>query len=187
MQPTGSPAPQVSLVYRIDAGDRLTYVNPAWLEFARNNEGESVMPEKVLGQSMWTCVTDATVREIYQRMIARARAGRPVHFHYRCDAPTKRRVFAMTIRPVAGGEVEFVSTLEQEETRPAVGLLESGRRRDQRLLRICSWCQKVALPANLWVPVETAVEHLQLMETETMPRITHGICDTCAARLLETR
>jgi len=37
-------------------------------------------------------------------------------------------------------------------------------------------------PVNL--PVETAGEMLHPMETGQLPRITHGICETCAARLM---
>jgi len=177
------PSPE-PLVYRIDAADRLTYVNDAWLQFARNNQGESVMPELVLGRKMWVCVSDETVRALYQQMIERARAGWPVQFTYRCDAPAKRRTFAMEIRRVRTGVVEFVSTLLHEEARPPVALLEPGRKRDERFAKICSWCQKVAMPDGTWVPVEAAVKALHLLESEQMPHLTHGICAPCEAKVM---
>lgn len=167
------------LVYRIDADDRISYVNPAWSEFARANQGEAVMPEQVLGSSLLESVEDPTVQQLYSEMIKRARAGYPVRFKYRCDAPDRRRTFEMDIRPVENGEVEFISALRHEEVRPAVAVLRAGAPRDNRLLRVCSWCQKVALPDGTWVTVEVAVEKLRLLEAETFPSLTHGICEPC--------
>ena len=169
----------LTLIYRIDAGGRINFVNAAWSEFARNNHGESVLPEHVLGHPLLDSISDGTVRELYVGMIKRARVGRPIRFRFRCDAPDRRRVFEMDIHLIDGREVEFHSTLIHEEVRPAVAVLESGRIRDERMLRVCSWCQQVAMPDGSWVPVEEAVATLHLLEGETVPRITHGICLQC--------
>lgn len=171
----------LTLIYRIDAGDRISYVNPAWSEFARANQGEGVMPEQVLGSSLLESVDDSTVRSLYTAMIQRARAGAPVRFKYRCDAPDRRRTFAMDIHQLDSGEVEFVSTLEHEEVRPPVTVLQLGVPRDGRLLKVCSWCQQVEMPDYTWLPVELVVKKLHLLEAETFPRLTHGICEPCRA------
>jgi hypothetical protein len=181
-----STANPLVLAYRIDAANRISHVNAAWSDFARSNHGEALLPEHVIGHNLLDSIADPTVRELYVRMIRRARAGQPVRFHYRCDAPDRRRTFEMEIRRQADGGVEFVSTLQHEEPRPSVAVLEVGRPRDDRLLRICSWCQKVALPDQTWVPVESAVEILHLLEAETFPRLTHGMCESCHADWLAT-
>jgi hypothetical protein len=181
--PSGAIDPSHTLIYRIDAAGKLTHVNAEWSEFALHNEGESVLPDRVLGTGLLAAIADETVRELYIRMIKRARAGVPVQFRYRCDAPDKRRTFEMNIRLLEGGEVEFASKLVHEEARPTIPLLETGGLRDERLLRVCSWCQKVALPDDTWVPVEESVEILHLLEAERLPGITHGICDPCMARM----
>jgi hypothetical protein len=169
------------LAYRIDAADCLTHVNEAWSEFARQNHGEELMPQHVLGHNLLRAIADTTVRELYTRMILAARAGRTLRFRYRCDAPARRRTFEMEIRLVEAGAVEFVSTLQHEEPRPSVYVLESDRRRDERMLLICSWCQKVELPDATWVPVEAAVEILHLFDADTYPQLTHGMCGLCKA------
>ena len=173
------PSNPLALIYRIDDQDRISYVNLAWSDFARANQGEAVMPKHVLGSSLLECVTDPTVQQLYSEMIKRARAGQPVRFKYRCDAPDRRRTFEMDIRRLDNGEVEFISALRHEESRPAVTLLQTGVRRDERLLKVCSWCQKIALPDDTWVTVEVAVEKLRLLEAETFPSLTHGICGPC--------
>lgn len=178
-----NPSNPLTLIYRINAQDRITYVNPAWSDFARANQGEAVMPEQVLGLSLLEFVDDPTVQQLYGAMIKRARAGRPVRFKYRCDAPDRRRTFEMDIRQLDNGEVEFISALRHEEVRPAVTVLRAGAPHDNRLLRVCSWCQQVALPDYTWVPVEVAVQTLGLLENETFPRLTHGICQPCRDNL----
>lgn len=185
-QAISPPGPGVpaAIVYRIDAEDRITFVNREWVDFARGNRGDAVMPEHMIGRRLWTCVADPTVFEIYSRLVAQARAGRTARFDYRCDAPARRRWFAMEIRPWEGGEVQFSSQLLREETRPSVMLLESGRSHDDRFVRVCSWCQRVAVPPDAWLPVEQAVAILHLLEDEKLPRLTHGICEPCADRML---
>ena len=177
--PMLNPSNPLALVHRIDAEDRISYVNPAWSDFARANQGEAVMPEQVLGSSLLESVKDPTVQQLYSEMIKRARAGKPVRFKYRCDAPDRRRTFEMDIRQLDNGEVEFISALRHEEVRPAVAMLQAGAPRDKRLLRVCSWCQQVALPDRTWVPVEVAVQRLGLLEAETFPGLTHSICEPC--------
>jgi hypothetical protein len=85
----------------------------------------------------------------------------------------------MTLSPLPDGGVEFSSLLRQEESRRPLGLLEPEMARDGRMIRICGWCHSVALPDGRWMPLEEAVEQLQLLEAETMPQMTHGICDSC--------
>jgi hypothetical protein len=177
--PMLNPSNPLALVYRIDVQGRISYVNLAWSDFARANQGEAVMPEQVLGSSLLESVEDPTVQQLYSEMIKRARAGKPVRFKYRCDAPDRRRTFEMDIRQLDNGEVEFISALRHEEVRPTVAVLQAGAPRDNRLLRVCSWCQQVALPDSTWVPVEVAVQRLGLLEAETFPGLTHGICEPC--------
>jgi hypothetical protein len=44
---------------------------------------------------------------------------------------------------------------------------------------VCSWCQEVALSDLTWASVDLAVQKLGLLETETFPRLTHGMCEFC--------
>lgn len=169
------------LIYRIDSADRLCYVNQVWHEAARQGQFDCVKAEHVLGQSLWDSVIDKNVRALYIQMIAHARLGQPVGFHYRCDTPILRRTYAMTISRLPGDEVEFASVLVRQESRPAVAILQTDHdRHEEKFIRVCSWCQSVALPSGDWVPVEDAVNKLDLMGDEKLPRLTHGICEACS-------
>lgn len=178
------PSSQDRLIYRIDTNNRITWVNESWPRFARGNRGEALMPEKVIGRDILSVMTDETVRQVYSAIISRARLGVPVTFTYRCDAPDKRRIFQMDVRPFSPGETEFVSTLKHEEPRSALALLELNRASSQILLRACSWCQQLAWPGGPWMPAEEMASSRGLLELEPLPMITHGICDTCYVEVM---
>ena len=185
MTPSAPIPPAVTLRYRIDAANRLTWVNDAWVAFARANGGELLLPGRIIGRELLAAFADPGVREIYALLIAHARAGKPVRFDYRCDAPDRRRTFTMEIRGLPDGEVEFESRLREETPRPSLLLLQSGAPRDaERFVRICGWCQGVAMPDGRWIEAELAVAALHLLEAERMPRLTHGICPHCHDRVL---
>ncbi|MCF7761541.1 MAG: hypothetical protein K9M98_13665 [Cephaloticoccus sp.] len=172
------------LIYHIDKDDRLCDFNAGWSEFARANDGESVMPECVLGRSLWDFVGDAHVTQIYRQLVGRARAGHGVEFQYRCDAPDKRRLFKMTITANAEGVVQFSSRLLWEQVRMRVALLDARQPRDHHWMRSCSWCQKIKLESDRWEPVEVAVLQLNLLAGDSLPQLTHGICPDCKADML---
>jgi hypothetical protein len=170
--------------YWIDAQDRVIRVNDEWARFAAENDGETVGPATgIVGQTLWSFIDDPTLCNLYREMVLLARIGRPIVFGFRCDAPCFRRVFQMRISGGTGGEVEFASTLESEEAREAVSLLDCRQPRNDRFLRMCSWCQRVETDSR-WLPVEEAVMALGLMSGHTLPAITHGICDECHARMM---
>lgn len=170
--------------YRIDASNRLIWFNPDWERFASENEGEAVMPDRILGRNLFDAIADRRVLGIYAEIINRVRQGTVVEFDYRCDAPAWRRRFSMTVAPLEDGMVEFTSTLCQQEKRSSVALLEPAKARDDRMLKVCSWCQNVEIPPGSWLPVEVAVARLRLLEAETFPRISHGMCEPCYATTL---
>lgn len=180
------PENQTHLAYRIDAEDRLCTVNPAWREFALDNGGSASLADGELGTTLWSHIAGSSVREIYRQLAARARAGRPVRFSYRCDSPTLRRTFAMTIRAAPGGAVDFRSELITAETRPSVRLLESATERSDEFLRVCAWCQRVSTDETTWLEVEDAVNRLGLLRAERLPGLTHTMCQDCGVQFRQT-
>ncbi|HYP17944.1 MAG TPA: hypothetical protein VEQ65_12100 [Opitutus sp.] len=172
------------IVHRIDADDRIVYVNEAWTTQAALDGAAPVVREAVLGRVLWDSIADFATREIYQRMVAAVRAGRPAHFHYRCDTPEYLRVFEMKIEAMDGELVSFTSRLVRREHRPPIALLDRHQPRDERFVCMCSWCQRLAAPEGDWINIEQAVERLALLQGATSPAITHGICPACRDEML---
>ena len=175
----------LTLTYSIDAKDRIIAVNDAWRGFALANDGGADLADRVVGTELWSCLSDDSVREIYQRLTARARKGQLVQFCYRCDAPTHRRTFEMKIEAGPGGEVKFATELIRAESRPAVRLLERATERNAQFVRVCAWCQRVAVGPEEWVDAEEAVNRLGLLLSERLPALTHGMCAACGIKFLD--
>jgi hypothetical protein len=173
-----------SIRYWIDANDRVVRVNDEWAKFAAENDGGPVVSAAgIVGQTLWSFIDDPTLCNLYREMVLLARKGQPISFGFRCDAPCFRRIFQMRISGGTGEEVEFASTLESEEARDAVSLLDNRQPRDERFIRMCSWCQRVRAN-DRWVSVEAAVSELGLMSGPTVPAITHGICEDCRRTMM---
>lgn len=175
----------LTIIYQIDAKDRLVEFNAGWTDFARANQGEAAMPEVVAGTCLWDVVQDPTLQELYRRMVQKARGGEQVRFRYRCDAPQQRRVFIMEIRAAGGGRVEFASRLVAAEERASVDWLAHGVEHGVELVRMCSWCGRVALPDGAWVAIERAMDQHRSLHGATVPRLTHGICGECQAEMMQ--
>lgn len=174
------------IAYTIDAEDRLIRFNEAWSDFAHANRGEGALPHAVLRKKLWDFVRDPTLQELYRRLVKRSRSGNPVRFRYRCDAPSERRIFTMEIRGQKDGVVEFISTLTSVEPRSSVAWLDSNVLHDPQLLvRVCSWCSRVALPDNQWVEIERAIEEHQALHGPRIPSTTHGICPECQRQMFD--
>ena len=168
------------VLYRIDADDRLTEVNDAWRDFARDNDGGGLDASKVLGRPLWDFLVDATTLSIYRGIVKRLRdGGTPMRFRFRCDASTRRRLLAMDITGEAAGVVRFLVTPVEDEVRPPLRFLESTHAHDGRLIRMCGWCNRVVVPSGLWVEAEEAIDPLGLFANATMPAVTHGMCPPC--------
>ena len=174
---------QPTIRYRVDSKNQLISVSDEWIAFAAENDGESVAPDLVLGKNLLAAISDLTLRQLYLQLVALARLGRPARFRFRCDSPGFRRLFEMTIRGQEGGVVEFSSVLLESESRPEVALFDFHQPRNESFLRVCSWCQRIAVGTS-WLPVEEAVDRLGLMHQPTLPSLTHGICEKCNSEML---
>jgi hypothetical protein len=83
------------------------------------------------------------------------------------------------------GAVEFRTHTLSEEIRQPQTLLESNPPRSQELLRACGWCKKVFV-GEVWAEVEDALARLRLFERSLLPSLTHGICEQCYQKMVET-
>lgn len=167
--------------YRIDGADCLMEVGGGWSDFAVANAGSTLVPDMVLGRSLWDYVSDLTTRQLYRTILRHVRSdGVPVRFRFRCDGPTMRRLLEMEITPVESGHVAFQVVPVAETARPVVPLLDVAHKvaRGGQLL-MCGWCQDVRLPDHRWVRAEDAVAALGLFEGVAIPTVSHGICPTC--------
>lgn len=167
--------------YEIDARDRITWVDPAWLRFARENAAGELTAEHVVGRPVLDFVSGGPVRQLYSMLFQAVRGARAVRVPFRCDAPDRRRFMELCIEPADGGGLRLSGRLLREELRAPVALLEPERPHGAALVAICSWCKRIRTAPGRWEEVEDAVRRLGLFDEAALPGLTHGICGRCDA------
>ena len=177
----------VKVVYAVGPDQTITSTNQAWADFALRNDAEHLLPQKVVGTRLWDHISCPETELLYKEIVDKVlREGRTVRFPFRCDSPGARRYMEMAVVPRADGSCEFVSTVLREEPREPVALLGESAPGQGDMLRMCSWCKKIALSEGRWLEVEDAVRDLHLFALRVLPGITHGICPACYGDLANT-
>ena len=133
--------------YTVDSEDRLRWVSPTWLAFARENGASELTAENVLGRSVWSYIADEPTRELYGVLLRQIRhRGVQVMLPFRCDSPRLRRFMRLTMRPLNGdGPVRFDGVLVKTESRRPVRLLDAAAPRSSDTLTLCSLCQRALI------------------------------------------
>jgi hypothetical protein len=169
-----------SFIWIIDAADKLVYVNDDWLAFAGENTTPQLTASLVLDQPIWRFIQGKETSYLYQQIFSRVREGRsPVTFPFRCDSPDCRRFMEIHLSLLPGDAIQFFSRILREEWRDPLGILDASRDRSREFLKICSWCKKIFIPGWDWGEIEVAIEPLDLFGHQSMPQLTHTICDSC--------
>jgi hypothetical protein len=175
-----TPSDQRSFIWVIDGADKIIHVNAAWMAFAQENLSRHLTAALVLDQSIWRFIQGQETIYLYKQIFSRVRAGQsPVTFPFRCDSPDCRRFMEMKLSLFSGDAIEFISHILREERRQPIDLLDASRDRSGEFLKICSWCKKIYIPGQGWREIEAAIEPLDLFGHQSMPRMTHTICDAC--------
>jgi hypothetical protein len=174
--------------YQVDAQGRITFVDERWMAFARENAAPRYADTATLyGMPLLSFICDSTTKHIYTVLMDRVRRERvTMRVPFRCDAPDRRRWLELTLTPQPDEGIAFESRTLRVEPRERVVITEQARGAEA-LMRMCSWCKRVAVPGAAWVEVEEAVARLRLFGDEDVPQITHGICPGCVTRFEDGR
>jgi len=167
-----------AVLYRIDASDTVVEVGGGWDAFAELNGGIG----EVVGRPLWHFIAGDDVRAVWQLLLRHVRAdAEPLVFLYRCDAPGLRRLMQMELRSDSDDSVQFRSHEVRAHAAPTVGgRWDTGSRRET--VTVCGWCGRVRTDG--WVSPDDAIDLLGLtLPQARSPRLTHGICETCARDL----
>lgn len=168
-------------IYRIDEKDRILFVGGNWYNFAIENDGgDCGVPGAVLGRTLWQFIDGNQVIHLYRILVEKVRTHQtsltvPIH----CDSPDVCREIDVTMHPLPESAVEFNCRVLHIHRRKPLELLGSGIERSDALIRICSFCKKIALSENEWAETEQAVRILKLFGGNRLPGLTHGLCPDC--------
>jgi hypothetical protein len=179
----GSPFPEsivATVEYSIDASDVLADVGAGWVDVAIDH-GAPELARPDTNRVLWESIDGDEMRELWQLVVQQVRSQQSeVRVPFRCDSAHARRWFEMTIAPVADGGVRFRSVLVFQEARSPVALLDPTIERDHASVPIalCSWCGRGRFDGS-WLHIERLVADARLLERDSLPPVTPGICGTC--------
>jgi hypothetical protein len=170
--------------YRVDAVDRLVWVDPWWLAFARENGASELTAETVLGQSLWDFIADSSTRQLYQGIHQRLRQrGRPATLPFRCDSPTVRREMRLTITCESSDQLHYESTLLSVEPITTQKFIDPLARRSASQITMCSCCKQCLIESHGWLEPDTVARFSRIFEAEPLPPIRYALCPKCAELL----
>lgn len=168
-----------AIICVLDPELRITYCNPAWNEFARENAGHEVLAQAVVGSPLLDVVAEP-LKAFYQGIFRRARDTRQVQeFDYECSSALVYRSFHMQVLPLKE-ECGFLVThsLRVEKPldfRPASAPDDARYAGPGGLVVMCCHCRRTRRARDPqawdWVPAYL----------ERRASVSHGLCAVCFA------
>lgn len=174
-------------VWQVDAHDVIEAVGGGWDAFAAENDAPGLVGRSVLGRSIHEFIAGDEIRRIHRHLLRAVRAHRePLSLAFRCDSPDLRRHMRLEMKPLGNSAVEYRAVLLRAEKRPHLRLLDPRGPRSPALVVCCSLCHKIrGKDGGDWLEIDSAAERLGLLVSEPPPRLAHGVCPSCKARLLQ--
>ena len=168
-----------AIVYSVDRDERLRVVTEeSWLRFARENDAAKLTPQQVRDRMLWDFVAGEEVRHVYRWLFVRVRSlGVEVRVPVRCDSPGTQRFMELVLAPLEDRAIQITSVLlhQRELTEDAFVYVRPGDA--ERMLFMCSWCQRVQVGAS-WVDLELAAGRVPNLPSP-VPVTNERICPDC--------
>ncbi len=161
----------------------------SWDAFSRENDWAEGSANTILGRSLFDMVAGSHVRDVATKVHAAVASGRrpSISYHYRCDAPHRKRQMRMAITCVecpGDALVLYQSQLLAATDRPPMALFaapspEAFRDTSRPIISMCSYCHTVAWPGGgagrEWIEPEVYYARGGTSDV----RISHAICPRC--------
>ena len=168
--------------YRLDSRDRIAWVSPEWLCFARENHAERLEPARVVGRPVWTFIRGMETQAVYRALFRAVRTrGSQVRIPFRCDSPSMRRYMELCVAPGHCGHIELSGRLLRAEPRLYLAILDCQLPRQRPRVELCSFCKRIHVAGCGWFEADEALRFIEPFAAEELPELEHGLCDTCAA------
>jgi hypothetical protein len=170
------------LSYTIDAADTIVAVSGLWDDFARDNDGESIVAEKIMGQKLDQFIHGDETLMFVRTMIMSARVlQRPVYRPYRCDSPKLKRFMEMTVQPRSEGSVEVMHReLRCEPIACKIPVAAESSGAHVPFVKRCSLCNRIRAE-GVWSEIDEAAEAKRLPAEVAPLKVIYGVCPDCLA------
>ena len=162
-------------IYALNPNLELGYMNPAWFQFANDNNGSNIANDFALGVSVLIGIA-APLREGFETFLQRAQmTGQPVESNYLCPSPLLSRTFRLRVLPLHTCGLLIHNALLVERPHNDLAHAFDNSYKDERELVVqCCSCRRVRHGTDQnrwdWVPA------LRESNSET---ISHTLCAPC--------
>ena len=166
--------------YRVDARDRIAWVDERWLAFARENGASELTEQQVVGETLWDFVDGDATRAVYDKLHRQVRQDRkPVVVPFRCDSPSLRREMQLAISPEQAGQLLYESTIVLSTPCTPVDFLDPTLPRSRSFLTMCSCCKRVLIEPDGWLEANDAAVRLKVLSVARPPQLAYDMCPAC--------
>jgi hypothetical protein len=158
------------VIFGIWADGRLAYTNPAWQQFALDNDGAHLMQSYTIGRSVFPAM-NSQLAEFYKGAIQSCLDSQePWRYEYECSSPEVFRRHQTVAYPLKREGLLFVNSLLIEHP---INEKTSKYISDDGLVMQCWRCCRFAQPGELhqWDTIRNWVS--------TRLRVSHGLCLIC--------
>ncbi|MCB0210732.1 MAG: hypothetical protein KDJ52_15440 [Anaerolineae bacterium] len=171
-----------SVIYWLNQVDEIVDVNDEWNAFALDNDGDTVVREKVIGKPLFSFIMGESTRLFVDNLLQRARLRyQETHKFYRCDSPDIKRFMEMRIIPEDKNILRLEHTIIRREVMsPPVYYRYSPT--INYPYRRCSICNKV-LHRAVWCEGGELVGTGPQAPIDAIDVIYH-VCPTCIYQLI---
>jgi len=165
-----------AVIFALDAGLRLIYVNPAWYRFAaENGVAADELTRKYFGQSIQLVIPGA-LRDFYAAVYRHVLKKRECVQHtYECSSADRYRLMHMRLLPLRGGAgILCVNSVVSEgpHTRDSSSSNDQAYLEDG-LVNMCSSCRRTRrAQTEIWDWVPDYVDDPPFM-------VSYGLCPIC--------
>lgn len=166
-------------IYAVSKNFELIYFNPAWFEFAKQNNGEPNISKKFkIGTNLFDGIK-GIVSEYYLDKYSKVlKTQKPWNHEYQCSSNTTYREFFQNVYPLKNGEaILIVNSLKIEE--PIKENIRHNKSKifyehDDGFIVQCCQCRKTqrANDNSTWDWVPSFVEKMP-------ENVSHSICPIC--------
>ena len=156
--------------YRIDADDRLVWVDEWWLAFACENGAPHLDAASVLNRPLWDFVSGDGTRRLFEEIHARVREnGQSVTVPFHCDSPSLQRHMRLKVSSAGENALSYESALFRAKPQRYMSLLDERVERSDSLLTMCSCCKRALLESVGWLELEDVVIRLRVFDIPEVP------------------
>lgn len=169
-------------IYLVWSDLTIAFLNDAWFEFARENQGNiSYFKTFGVGSSIDVGGDDPMHQHFLACLTRSLREGRVVAFQYECPTPTTFRLMQVNFLPVTRdlcviSVARVVTSSHQEQGRDPRAGAACDYEKEDGLISMCSCCRRVRVPGT-----EHSWDFVPSLIKNPVDNLSHTLCEPCKA------